>query len=70
MFSGPAVLDLAAAGDWAEEYLAKENTLPEADWSQQFLNSQPITASHTTGPQDTNNKWAEEYLDQTEGKTW
>lgn len=58
----------SAATDWAAEYLAENTSLsthPGSDWTQEFLQEQ---RSHPLAITDT--KWAKEYLEQSEGKSW
>ena len=58
---GPAIVELAADGGWADEFLAAENSLPEdAAWAAEFDATRPAVPSlHDM-------KWAAEYLDQSE----
>ena len=58
---GPAIVELAADGGWADEFLAAENSLPEdAAWAAEFDATRPAVPSlHDV-------KWAAEYLDQSE----
>ncbi|XP_078695944.1 peroxisomal targeting signal 1 receptor-like isoform X3 [Branchiostoma floridae x Branchiostoma belcheri] len=69
----PNVADLATAANWADEYLAKEGTeLNDSDWSKEFVDD-PI--SRYAGPdilplEQADAKWAHEYLEQAEDKTW
>ncbi|XP_035696993.1 peroxisomal targeting signal 1 receptor-like isoform X2 [Branchiostoma floridae] len=69
----PNVADLATAANWADEYLAKEGTdLNDSDWSKEFVDD-PL--SRYAGPdilplEQADAKWAHEYLEQAEDKTW
>lgn len=61
--------DLAAGGDWAQEYLAAEARGKAGDWSQEFIanrlppGSQP--AQHMV-----ETPWAQDFLAQNEHKVW
>lgn len=58
---GPAIVELAAEGNWADEFLAAENSAPQdAAWAAEFDGTRPAVAS----PHDV--KWAAEYLDESE----
>ena len=57
---GPAVVELAADGGWADEFIAAENSAPrDAVWAAEFDASRPTVAAPDI-------KWAAEYLDQAE----
>ena len=62
---GPAIVELAADGGWADEFLAAENSLPEdAAWAAEFDATRPAVPSlHDV-------KWAAEYLEQPEQHVW
>ncbi|XP_066296627.1 peroxisomal targeting signal 1 receptor-like isoform X2 [Branchiostoma lanceolatum] len=69
----PNVADLATSANWADEYLVKEGTdLNDSDWSKEFVDD-PL--SRYAGPdilplEQADAKWAHEYLEQAEDKTW
>ncbi|XP_070206847.1 peroxisomal targeting signal 1 receptor-like isoform X2 [Littorina saxatilis] len=57
---GPAIVELAADGGWADEFLAAENSVPnDAAWAAEFGAGRPTVAPHDV-------KWAAEYLDHAE----
>ena len=59
--------DLAAAGNWANEYLQAEVHASEegGDWAKEFVDTHPVRPAPAV-----NARWAQEYLDQTESATW
>jgi len=63
----PGVADLAAAGNWANEYLQAEvhATDQGGDWSTEFVDNRPVKPAPVV-----NARWAQEYLDQTESANW
>ena len=81
IFSAPGVADLAAAGNWAEEYLAAEARNKSAvatsgggpNWAAEFLEGRvgvprhPVPIGHPNHP---TNQWARDYLAQNEHKVW
>lgn len=60
---GPGVVDLAASGGWAEEFLATGDAGDATSWAGQFEATQPAVPPHDV-------KWAAEYLDHTERREW
>ena len=68
MFSAaPGVADLAAAGNWANEYLQAEVHATDSgkEWANEFAG-----ANHATAATNVDARWAQEYLDQTESTNW
>ncbi len=61
--TGPAIAELAADGKWAEEFLSAENINENnQDWVHDFHASQRAAPAEA--------KWAAEYLETADDKTW
>ncbi|XP_046369763.2 peroxisomal targeting signal 1 receptor-like isoform X1 [Haliotis rufescens] len=60
----PGIAELASDANWAEEFLSTENMAASGgDWVRDFQAGQQAAAAADT-------KWAEEYLEPTQDKTW
>ena len=69
-YSAPGVADLAAAGNWAEEYLAAEAVAQsQGDWSQEFMETRAPSRAQLSNNHDSS-QWAHEYLEQNEHRVW
>ncbi|XP_077998859.1 peroxisomal targeting signal 1 receptor-like [Glandiceps talaboti] len=67
--AGPRVAEIASA-NWAADFLAQEpQSATSAEWTQEFMTEQHRPGVAAIMP-DTDTKWAEEYLDQTEDQIW
>ncbi len=68
--TAPAVADLTAAGNWAQEYLEAEShaKMPPLDWSAEFLEGKPQPMAAES--RHTDSQWAQDYLEQGDSKTW